>query len=257
MINWPSNTGLSPSSIESRAASLEFVFFHVGENIELPATLVASIKISNPSAKIVQLTDLTSPVITAVDTAHRYPVNRDAIMMARAEAYANLAPTGALRVFLDTDMLVVNRINPNDFDSSKIYLCKRFFEKNNKVNINFRGMGMREYAGKTLDQAWPYLGCFMAARDNQLLKKIYKLMLELEPKYQVWYGDQTALRIFAESNVSSVREVSEFEYAHLFDVDNEGIADHVKRKAIKIIHFKGARKIFIPEVAINQFKGKF
>lgn len=229
---------------------LELVFFHVGDDVEMPAMLVASIKATNPRAAITQLTDLTSPIVRGVHTVHRNPITRDALMMARADAYARLKPTGALRLFIDTDMLVVNEIDANHFsEQMEIYLCRRHFNRNSLVSINFRDMNMREYAGKTLDQAWPFLGCFIATRTDKWLSRVYQTMLRFEDKYQSWYGDQTALRMLAEEEIRITGMVSERDYAHLFDGNTSEILKLIESKQIKILHFKGSRKQHMPAVA--------
>jgi hypothetical protein len=250
MMHRPSHTDLSLSYSESRGASLEFVFFHIGDNTELPAMLVASIKASNPLAAITQLTDLTSPIVPGVHTVHRYLIRRDALMMARADAYARLKPTGALRLFIDTDMLVVNEIHANHFNEQlDIYLCRRHFDRNRPVNISFRDMSMQEYAGKTLDHVWPFLGCFIATRTDKWLSWVYKTMLGFEDKYQSWYGDQTALRMLAEKEARITGMVSEQNYAHLFDGNTSEIFKLIDKEKIKIFHFKGNRKQYMPTVA--------
>jgi len=249
------HTAREPSGRSSD--DLEFVFFHVGDDIELPAMLVTSIKATNPLAAITQLTDLTSPVVPGVHTVNRHAIRRDALMMARADSYARLKPTGALRLFIDTDMLVVSEIHANHFNEQlEIYLCRRHFDRNSPVNISFRDMNMRENTGKTLDQAWPFLGCFIATRTDKWLSWIYQKMLRLEKKYQSWYGDQTALRVLAEQEIGITGTVSERDYAYLFDGNTREIFKLLNNKQIKILHFKGNRKQYMQTVASLLFNWK-
>lgn len=221
---------------------IEFVFFHVGADLSLPRFLINSIRKTNPESTITQVSDASSPQLTDTDQIYRYEFSHQAMMMARAEAYANLPPSGAIRVFLDTDMLVVNEITPSLFSSAaEIYLCRRYFDKEKLVNVNFRGMEMTEYSGVTLDTAWPYLGCFMATRQQYCLQVIYQLMTEMAPKYQNWYGDQIALRQLTERQEMKLASVSENHFGHLCDnlaYTMNGIRD----RAIKVLHFKGTRK---------------
>ena len=108
---------------------IEFVFFHVGTDLSLPRFLINSIRKTNPESTITQLSDASSPQLTDIDQIYRYEFSHQAMMMARAEAYANLPPSGAIRVFLDTDMLVVNEITPSLFSTAaEIYLCRRYFD---------------------------------------------------------------------------------------------------------------------------------
>jgi len=221
---------------------IEFVFFHVGTDLSLPRFLINSIRKTNPESTITQLSDASSPRLTDTDQIYRYEFSHQAMMMARAEAYANLPPSGAIRVFLDTDMLVVNEITPSLFSTAaEIYLCRRYFDKEKLVNINFGGMEMTEYSGVTLDTAWPYLGCFLATRNQHCLEIIYQLMKEMTPKYQHWYGDQIALRQLAERQDIKLASVSENYFGHLCDNVTD-MMKGIRDRTIKILHFKGSRK---------------
>jgi len=117
-------------------------------------------------------------------------------------------------------------------------------------------MNMRENTGKTLDQAWPFLGCFIATRTDKWLSWIYQKMLRLEKKYQSWYGDQTALRVLAEQEIGITGTVSERDYAYLFDGNTREIFKLLNNKQIKILHFKGNRKQYMQTVASLLFNWK-
>ena len=221
---------------------LEFVFFHVGTDLSLPSFLIKSIRKTNPGSTVTQLSDTSSPQLTDTDRIYRYEFSHQAMMMARAEAYANLPASGAMRVFLDTDMLVVNEITPAMFSTAAdIYLCRRYFDKEKLVNVNFRGMAMAEYSGVTLDIAWPYLGCFLATRSQHCLQIIYQSMKKMAPKYQNWYGDQIALKELSNRSDIKLASLSENHFGHLSD----GLAETMQgviNKSIYILHFKGNRK---------------
>ena len=233
---------------------IEFVFFHVGEDISLPSSLVSSIKQTNPKSTILQLTDLVSPEVNGVNEVHRYQLPTEFIMMARSEAYANLPSSTNLRVFLDTDMLVVNELQTQEFqETCDVYFCRRFYDTDRPVNIDFRDMAMHEYSGVTMGEAWPFLGCFIASRDSTYLGKIHGEMKRLDSKYQKWYGDQIALAKLARQGYANVGEVSEEVYAHLYDGNLEKLMSSIFQGAVKIIHFKGIRKQHLQKVAMAIF----
>lgn len=223
-----------------------FNFFHSGLDTKLPECLVRSIKISNPTAKIRQLSDLDTPLIAGVDDCVRLAGSKEHIMLFRARAYAELKFDDALNIFVDTDMLVIRQISPHSFPPGKITVCERFFDKNSMVNTDFKGMGMFEYVNKSLYEAWPYLGCFLATRTSAPLVELYYLMQSLEPKYKDWYGDQIALKSYVEREKEKICTVSERRFAYLPDSMNDwGLV--CEDDDICLVHFKGLRKKLMPE----------
>ncbi len=229
-------------------SDIEFRFFHVGRDSLLPDLLVRSIRLTNPGSRIVHLSDHITPGIRHVDEVHRVSCDEN-MMLSRARAYCDLPLNESIKtIFLDTDMLVIGRIFAREFQTSELTLCRRYFNRGSLVNVDFRGMGMTEYAGMTLDEAWPYLGCFMLAESIRPLKMIYDEMMSLPAKYLVWYGDQIALKRYAAANPEKVLEVSESVFGALPD----GLMEtrHNSRNVeAKVLHFKGARKSLMLDYA--------
>ena len=90
-----------------------FVFFHVGSDIQQPSMLAHSIRISNPEAIIIQCTDLNTASVPGVNEVHRTKCDSSKLMISRLEGFAKLNLKEPA-IYLDTDMLVIKRINPNE-----------------------------------------------------------------------------------------------------------------------------------------------
>jgi len=227
---------------------INFYFFHIGDNISLPKMMVESIRITNVNSQIFQITDRFSPEIKNIDKCFRFDGNIKNIMKFRMEAYSNVELVDNVpALFLDTDMLILKKINHIDlFKKYEVVLCKREIEVDLKVNINFKKMNMVEYKNSTMVEAWPYLGCFIAIKNSKCLNQMNEIYNKLETKYKIWYGDQIALKKFADFNY--VDCVGENEYAYI--PNNIKVPENAK-----ILHFKGeSLKNLMKEYFINYFK---
>lgn len=222
----------------------EFCFFHIGSNTDLPDLLAASIRKTNPNALISQLTDSRTPAAAGIDRCIRREGNMANLMYCRADAYARHTMDAEVCVFLDTDMLVTEAFDQMDFTTAHdIYLCRRFFNKNTLVNVDFRNMGMHEYTGKTLEQAWPYLGCMIICKSIEPMKVVREHMDDLPEKYKSWYGDQIALSRLKGDSRCLVGEISEYNYANINGERYEGRSTRdTATNLIRALHFKGQRK---------------
>ena len=84
------------------------VFFWVGENTEIPAMLVHSIRLAfGDEMEVVQLSNRETPKIDGVTTYKSLKLS-SRIMVARLEAYASLIVKDST-LYLDADMLVTRR----------------------------------------------------------------------------------------------------------------------------------------------------
>ena len=217
---------------------IDFYFFHVGNESEQPQMLVNSILKTNVNCKIYQLTDQFTPIVKNIDNCYRYDCeNSKNIMKFRMEAYARTnLNKNRFSIFLDTDMLVLKKINlSQQFKNSDVVLCQREINAHHYVNLNYNDMDMKEYNGLTMGEVWPFLGCFIAVKDNINLLKMNEIYNELEDKYKYWYGDQTVLKKFALDHPSLISIVSEKEYSDL------PLNSTINPNA-KIVHFKGQHK---------------
>jgi hypothetical protein len=228
------------------SVAITYVFFHVGNDPTMAEMLVSSIRHSDPRASVEQLTDLRTSVINGVDRIHRFDVQHLPIMLARSIAYSRMPESDGMRVFIDTDMLLLRPISEKDFPlAADVFLCRRYFNRDQYVNVNFNNMAMLEYEGYTLDRAWPYLGCFLATRSSSVLATLSSFVSELPTKYQQWYGDQIALKYLASLPRLAVQEISELNYAHLVNANVNEYEGQLAASEIKLLHFKGTRKRFM------------
>jgi hypothetical protein len=173
-----------------------------------------------------------------IDTA----VDRDNLMYSRVKAYAETYATVIVPVmYLDTDMLVQDNIIVRDLLQGKdATFCRRSFDRDAQFNIEQRGIKFPEYEGKTLDQLYPYVGCAVVAKSNQVWKDLLAIYEGLDEKFKRWYGDQEALRIYAEKYPERVSEIDEAVYGSL---PERKVEDAV------ILHFKGEGRKKLFEVA--------
>jgi hypothetical protein len=210
-----------------------FVFFHVGQDLRQPTMLVHSIRLTNPSAHIIQCTDLETPIVPRTTEVHRAPCDQGRLMMARLDGFSRLKLTTPA-IFLDTDMLVVKQIDPaNLLANKKAILCKRSFNLNGSFIGMQRGLDFSEYEGKSLGEVYPYVACATVAGSGDFWKELVDILWRLDEKFQIWYGDQEALKYWARTQKAhDVGVLQECDYGCLPEEVN-----FVSRA--KILHFKG------------------
>ncbi len=223
---------------------ITFAFFQIGDSPSVQL-MINSILAFMPSATIIQCSDHDTHKFHGVtDLVQRDIQDKKKIMLERVKAFSELDSNNNI-VYIDTDLLFTRAIDQNLTYSSEISLCRRVFYKNNLFNTNLNGINFEEHSGKTMDETYPYLACFTISNSN-FWKKIYQIMHTIDTKYHFWYGDQEAIRIFAEHSKVRLNHLLESDYACL----PEFVVLNHKPKAI---HFKGpARKKLIFEFAKKQ-----
>lgn len=210
----------------------------------MPSQLVRSIRLFHPDAEITQLTnELTAPV-PGVSGIVRATFNEKEPMFARSELYASMSETADPIFFLDTDMLLVQPLKKEQFfGKHNVYLCERHFNRNALVNPTFANLNLFEYARKSMYEAWPYLGSFIATTSMAPLKEIHTIYKNLPAKLRRWYGDQEALRAFAQNNAGQIKAVSEFEFGWLPSTETDSLSTLPAN--VTLVHFKGSRKQYM------------
>jgi hypothetical protein len=231
------NTGIQNDSSGERPDT--FVFFHVGDDITIPSMLAKSIRWSNPDSVIVFCTDKKTPNIAGVSRRVEIDGDRSKLMTYRLEAFAKCGVAGAA-IYLDTDMLVLRQIHPRAIlGNQKIAMCQRNFSRDAGFNGNFRNLDFREYHGRPLGEVYPYVACCTITKTPAIWADLEAILRTLNPKFHLWYGDQEALRIYAERQPQSIVPLPERIYGCLPEAN-----EHVSTAAI--LHFKGpARKPFM------------
>lgn len=208
------------------------VLFHVGDDVTQPARLIASIRRYMPTAKVIVCSDNKTPDMDC-DIRFDHYVDRNHIMTERLRAFAELN-LNEPALYVDSDMAFLQSVYPEDvLGDDEVVICRRSFNRDATFNVEQRGLEFPEYQGMTLDEVYPYLACFTVTRSNQYWKELISIAESLDTKFHVWYGDQEAIRMYAERY--PVKAVEERHYACLPEQ-----ASQVNRP--KILHYKGGRK---------------
>lgn len=212
-----------------------FVFFHVGDDVSVPAKLVDSIQKTNPGAEIVMCTDSATPALEGV-RRFECEVDREFLMLSRWEAYAGLNLDGPA-VYLDTDMIVRGFVNVPALLGDKDYVfLSRTFDRMTPFNGQQRGLDFSEHHERPIGVVYPILGCFIITRSGkQWGTLLHGEYTRLPEKYKRWYGDQEVLR-----EMLNTLKASEFNLVEesLFAC----LPEHVSTNSPFIVHYKGNRK---------------
>jgi len=220
-----------------------FAFFHVGDDISQPQKMVKSLLRHNPDAFITMYTDCYTPDVMGITRRVESEVNREELCYHRVKAYAETYASSILpAMYLDTDMLVQSKIVVKDLlePYKDVVFLRREFQRDAIFNVEQRGLRFDEYEGKTIDEVYPYVGCTIVAKNPQVWKDLLAIYDALDPKFRRWYGDQEALRIYAEKYPERVSEINESVY---------GCLPEHKTDDAKILHFKGEARKKLFEVA--------
>lgn len=227
---------------------MNFFFFHIGDLTNINTMMVDSIRKTNPDSSITQVTDHHTLKLEKVDNCLRFDGNKENIMKFRFEAYAKIPlEENSENIFLDTDMLVLKKLSSKDiFKKSEIIFCQREFNTELMVNIDLYNLNMTEYHNKTLLEAWPFMGCFIATKKINLFSEMNEMYDLIENKYKFWYGDQIILNKYYKKFSNHIGLVGEKEYANVtLSIDH--FSD------IKIMHFKGKKKKQMLNFYLNYF----
>jgi len=197
---------------------LNITFLHVGKDVDMPTKMVASVKEVMPTANIVQLSDMNTPIIKGVNTIIRKEYN-GLIMVFRLEHLASLRGHW---VTLDTDMIIkkdLSHVFNQDFD---VALTRRY------------GVIM-DAEGNDVVKLMPYNAGVMFSKNHEFWIEALNKLKSLDRKAHEWYGDQLAIKLMADTDNYKVLELSCDEY-------NYTPKDKEERKDVYVYHFKGQRK---------------
>jgi hypothetical protein len=117
----------------------------------------------------------------------------------------------------------------------QVAVCVREFDPDAVFNHRFRGMDLKEYAGRTLGSLYPYVGCATYLDRSRFWIDCLADMEALDPKFFNWYGDQEAIRNVVNSGRHHVAELPESRYACLPERETPELRPYVN-------HYKGGRK---------------
>ena len=216
-----------------------FAFFHVGDNISQPQKMVKSILRHNPDAYITMFTDKDTPDVMGISNRVEIEVNREELCYYRVKAYSTHYPYNPPTMYLDTDMLVQGKINVNDIlvPGKNYAFCRREFQCEAVFNVEQRGIRFDEYENKTIDEVYPYIACTVVTDSGGIWKELLAIYDTLDPKFRKWYGDQEALRVYAEKYPDRVADLPESVF---------GCLPEFKGDDAKVLHYKGPdrKKLF-------------
>lgn len=227
---------------------MKIAFFHVGIDLSLAEMFCKSAKIALAgSCYIIQITDNNTPKAKSADSVFRLAdIDPKYPMLTRMKAYRTLiSELKELVLFFDTDMLIVKDFTLNLKDG-QVALCRRSFGRAAPLNDKFQSVFgdldfFPEHRNRSMDDEYPYVGCFFADSSTAFLDKALEIYLALDQRYWKWYGDQRALKEAA--TYFDILEVSESQIACLPERVGEKDDGHTAA-----IHFKGrSRKILMHE----------
>ena len=209
---------------------LRVVFLNVGPETSYADILCRSVKKSNPLCKVIQVTDISSPVVSCADEVVRFDEPSENLMLFRAHTFSQIEIKGPTW-YLDTDMIVLQEL-PRLIG---VGVCLREFGLEGSVYRQFRGLDFSEHLLKTLGEVYPILACTTFSSGPNLWKKVHTVLKKLPRKYWSWYGDQEALKMISERD-SSLIKLKESEFAcwpeHY----------HFPPSLPRVLHFKGAAR---------------
>ncbi len=221
-------------------ANFDFVFFWKGSDIECPQTLVRSIRIIyGNTTRIVQLSDRDTPQVPGASELIGRSVHPD-MMLSRLEACAKFSLSRPA-VFLDADMLVIDRFELPALREKDVVLLKREQNATAPINPNYPEH-YPEFVGKSLGEVMPFVASFIATANNRFFSDLLEVALALPERFHRWYGDQMALKRLAERKKYRIKEVSE----SIFSLPtksalgrNEIISS--RTSGVRLLHFKGPK----------------
>jgi hypothetical protein len=221
-------------------ANFDFVFFWKGRDIECPQALVRSIRmIYGDTTRIVQLSDRETPQVPGVSEFIGRSVHPD-MMLSRLEACAKFRLSRPA-VFLDADMLVIDRFDLPAMREKDVILLKREQNATALINPNFPEH-YPEFEGKTLGEVMPFVACFIATANDRFFSDVLQVAVSLPERLHRWYGDQVALKRVAERKKYRIKEVPELAFSHptKSTLQRAEIAS-ARKSGVRILHFKGPK----------------
>jgi hypothetical protein len=210
----------------------DFVFFHIGDTTS-PKLLTKSIKKFNPDSKIFYITDKKNANIDGVTNTIRIDCNPKELMTSRILGFSELK-LNSPAIYIDTDVLIIKKIPNELFNQKQIYLCKRSFLFDQKINTSFKNMDLSEYKNKTLGEVYPFVACFTYAANYKFWEECYKILINLNKKFHYWYGDQEALRI--------INDQKKFNIDYLDESLICSPPEIINKNKVYSIHFKGLHR---------------
>ncbi len=221
----------------------QIVFFWIGENTQVPTLLVASIRnCHGQDIKIIQVSDNETKKINGVDELIISELPKE-IMTGRLKAYSKVDTVSNKTFFIDADSLMLNKIKFDNF-SKGTYLTKR--SKDFIINHHHPEY-YPEFENKYISDVMPFLfGAIVIVNEGNIFSKLLEICMNLEMRFQRWYGDQVSLYNFYKKNNDYFSYLDQGKYLEIID-DNELITkNYVKQKISEdkvFVTFKGNQDV--------------
>jgi hypothetical protein len=195
---------------------LRVAFLHVGEDLRLPAVMVASAK--RLGYALVQMTDERTPAVPGADVVVRLPWEGERLMTYRLQHLAGLVEPALV---VDTDVVFVRDV-------------RHVWEREFDVALTRRAGPAPDPNGVDLAEVMPYNTGVMFSRSRAFWERCHELCRGFPPEIQRWYGDQYAVRFAAPE--FKVLELPVDPYNYSPGSPEEDVSQRY------LVHYKGARK---------------
>ena len=233
---------------------LTIAFFWVGENIEIPNTLVKSIRlIMGNNVNVVQLTNHMTKEVNKVDAVKRYELPK-AIMLARLMAYSKFENETQYTFFCDADSIFINKLVVPKDTVKNILLAPRL--QDGKINHNYPEF-YEEFVGKRANEVMPFLFGAIITKGNQKLffKDLLDICLNLPYRFHRWYGDQYALSQIVNKGFNEYEMLDANIYLNVIrePLSYEYLRELLLRN-VQFITFKGPQSKIYLDSALNMLE---
>ena len=217
----------------------QIAFFWRGENTQIPTLLVSSIRnYHDENMKIIQISDEETDNIEGVNDVIKLKLPQE-MMTARLKAYSQIKTHSSKTFFIDADSLMVNKLNFNEFGEG-IYITKR--SKDFIINHNFPEY-YPEFEGKLIKDIMPFLfGAIAIINTHNIFNELLEICLNLEKRFQRWYGDQVSLFKYYKENKELFLFLEQKKYLEIIEEETNITKDFVKKKILEqkvFVTFKG------------------
>ena len=234
-------------------------FFWIGNKIEIPHSLVQSIRLlMGDNVNVIQLTNHQTLEIEGVNSVKRFDLS-DQIMIARLQAYSLYDIETENTFFCDADCIFINKLSLPIIDNVSIFLSPRLIDF--KINYNHPEY-YEEFVDKTANEVMPFLFCAIATKGNQqeFFKNLLNICLKLPDRFHRWYGDQYALFLATQNKLSKfgILKPNIYQY-EIKEILTPKHLEDIYKRGVQMLHFKGPHsKIHIEHamVLLNYFIDK-
>ena len=195
----------------------------MGEHWAIAKSLIASSKQAMPDVEVWQLTDGNTPKVPGIDGCLR--VGGDMPMAVRRVTAHSMLHGEWL--FVDTDVVIQKDV-------------RHVFESAFLVAVTDRVGSLWEHSPDVKDM--PYNMGVTFSRSPKFWEDVKERLLQLDPELQQWCGDQLVVCSLAGPKYLKVLP------GHIYNF-TPGTRDEDRSHAA-IVHYKGARKAWIPSLKI-------